>query len=615
MGIAARLIVCSALALMSASARAQQPAIDATKFYSALSCRLMSISGGQLNTAAIFEDTPDPVSPLRLIRVDAATPKSELEVITPRQSLMIGHYAFILDRFYWTPNDDLVIWSAPVFLHLAAKDIRSTPAPRFRTIYASTFLMFFPQADVIPEHIRTTARIFAKDSGREPIQFEPATRNVSNLPIPVGPQSAAGWTANDEFVRLRSDYGRRQRYLDVFEPASSEWIPFTRSAMPANSELVLVRDNPAAADLEVVIRWRERGGDRIGVVTRGAQKPKVIASDTYIDSVLVSPDRTRIYGFVDLSGRFRQIGTERQTPDVAFWLAQLEKRRGLEKVYFLKNAKFALIKVGSPVAGSEIQLLERRGNTVNVRETFCRGGSNVAGVKEGEHSVLFVPKEMSGSKLLVYLHDGPFGRVDRRGNWLIDLLLSSGNPVLAVNYTGSVGRVPPANDRTNRTDAFGDDVARAVAFGLREAGARTVVLVGEGFGSIVGLSALAGQKISASGFVSVSGLVRYERLSSEMQSGWKPTFTDYGRIAREARAALDPSRIGGMHPQLEFLFVHGDKDDLSPYTDITNFVQNLGTTGSPRSAIKIVGQMDHSPYRRADYDQILKHLSDFLSRH
>jgi pimeloyl-ACP methyl ester carboxylesterase len=476
-------------------------------------------------------------------------------------------------------------------------------------------VVLLPEGDVIPEHIRTTARAMGRDIDREPLQFEVATRNVSNLPVPVGSYSAAAWTENDELVRLRTDYSTSQKYLDVFEPATSEWVPFTRAAMPRDSAFVLVRNNPGDANLEAMIRWRDQGIDKIGIVKRGAREPRVIASDKFIGDVLTSPERSRVYGFVDLSGRFRRIETERQTRGVAFWLAQLEKRRGLEKAYFLNDAKFALIKAGHAVAGPEIQLLERRGDSVAVRDTFCAGGSNVARVTESGHSVLFVPKEMTENKLIVYLHDGPFARVDKRGNWLIDLLLSSGSPVLAVNYTGSVGHEPVANDRTSRIAAFGDDVARAVAFGLRETGAgeRTVVLVGEGFGSLVGFSALTSQEIKPAGFVSVSGLVRYERLSSAIQSSGNPTFSDYGRITRETRTVLDPAKLRATHPQLDFLFVHGDKDGRAPYSDIAEFAERLAMTGAARSDVDVVREMDHSPYRRADYDQILKAVSDFLS--
>ena len=616
MGIAARLIVCFALALMSASASAQQPTIDATKFYSALSCRLSTISGGQRHTAAIFEDTPDPVNPLRLIRINAGAAGSELEMITPRKSLLIGYVGPLHEKYYWTPDDDLVIWSGNVFLRLLTRDLRPTRSPRFEITFAGgTSLLFPPDPDVIPEHIRTTARIVGNASDREPLQFELATRDISFLPIPVGPSSTTAWTENDEFVRLGPDYGTSQKYLDVFEPATSEWVPFSRAALPRDTELVLVRNN--GIGLEVVIRWRDQGLDKIGIVTRGDREPRVIASDTYISEVLTSPERSRVYGFVDLFGRFRRIGTESQKPGVAFWLAQMEKRQGLEKAYFLNDAKFALIKAGNAVAGHEIQLLERRGDSVVVRETFCAGGSNVARVAESEHSVLFVPKGMSGNKLLVYLHDEISARADKRGSWLIDLLLSSGNPVLAVNYTGNAGLEPAANDRTNRIEAFANDVARAVAFGQRETGSgeRDVVLVGHGFGSLVGFSALTSKTIKPAGFVSVSGLVRYERLSSSaIQASGTPTFSDYGRIARETRAVLDPEKIREAHPQLEFLFVHGDKDERSPYSGIAEFAQRLAMTGSGRSDVDVVREMDHSPYRRAHYDQILKAISDFLLR-
>jgi hypothetical protein len=617
MGIAVRLMVYSALALMSASARAQQPAVDATKFHAALSCRLSTISGGQRNTAAVYENTPNPIEPLRLVRINAGSAGSELEVITPqRNQLIVGHTGIVRDLFYWTPNDDLVVWMSFAFLHLPTRGLSAGSSPRFRIIWAGgAALQFWPEeGDVIPEHIRTTARAVGKIGDREPIQFEVATGGVSYLPVPVGPFSATAWTEDDEFVRLRTDYNTWRWYLDVFEPATSEWIPLTRAAMPRDSVLVAVRNNPANKDLEAVIRWREQGVDKIGVVKRGALKPQVIASDKALQRVLVSPDRSRIYGFVDGFGRFRRVGTESQKPGVAFWLTQLEKRQGLEQVYFLSDAKFALIKANGPVAGPEMQLLERRENAVAVRRTFCTR-TDVDRVAEGEHSILFVPKGADSRKLIVYLHDGPSARVGRGGNWLIDLLLASGHPVIAVNYTGSIGREREANDDRSWGNVFGDEIARAVTFARGDLGARepAVVLVGEGFGSLVGFSALSLQKIALSGFVSVSGLVSSDHLLSQLQSQSDTAFGNYGRTARETRTALDPSKIRASHPQLDFLFVHGDKDERAPYGNIVKFAEPLTVAGRP--AVVIMREMYHpQPHLRAHYDGILEAISDFLSR-
>jgi pimeloyl-ACP methyl ester carboxylesterase len=611
--------MCCALALVAASASAQPPSIDSSEFNSALSCRLSKISGGQRSTAAIFEDAPDAINPLRLIRMSAGAAGSELETITPRRSLIVGHVGPIEDKFYWTPNDDLVVWGGLVFLHLPTQGISTGASRRFRiTWVGGASLVLMPEHDVTHEHIRTTARIVGKVIDREPLQFEVATGDVSYLPIPVGPYGMVAWTENDEFVRLtKYDSGRGQRYLEVFERATSEWIPLTPAAMPSNSTLVLVRANSADMTLEAVIRWRDEPGvDRIGIVKRGAQRPEVIASDKYMTRVLVSPDRSRIYGFVDLSGRFHRLATETQKPGVAFWLAQLEKKESLEQVYFLSDEKFALIKVRGPVAGPEVQLLERRGNSVAVRHTFCTGGADMARVTEREHSILFVPKGADASKLLVYLHDGPAARVDRGANWLIDLLLASGHPVVAVNYTGSMGREPARAENRGPAEIFGDEIARAIAFARTElhAGEQTVVLVGEGYGALVGFSAIASQRLKPSGFAIVSGLAKSEPILSGFQSGGDTAFGNYGRTAREVRTILDPSAIRAKQPQLEFLFVHGDKDARTPQSDILALAQPLAIASSGRPAVTIIRDMYETPYRRADYDQIAKAIGDFLAR-
>jgi hypothetical protein len=628
MGIAVRLIVCSALAFASASARAQTPGVDTAKFYSALSCRLTNISGGQRNTAVLFDITPDAVNRMRLIRINPDKPQSELETIIPRRSRLIsghaaGHQA-ANDRFYWTANDDFVIGSLlSVFLHLPARDISPGSAPRFDIAWVPRTDLFFFSGDVIPEHIRTAARMIGDQADRMPLQFELSTGHVSTLPVPVGSLSTLAWTENDDFVRLRN---YSSRHLDVFDHGASAWVPFTQTAMPANSALVLVRNSPLDNSLETVIRWREQGIDRIGIVKRGAESPQVVASDKNMVAILVSPDRSRVYGFVDLSGRFHRVGTESQKPGVAFWLAQLEKTQAPEKIYFLGDDRFALIKATNPVAGPEIQLLERRGNSVAMRHTFCAGGSEVGRVAEGEHSTLFVPKAADTSKLIAYLHDGPFSRVHRGGDWIIDLLLASGHPVLAVNYTGSTGNEPARNDGRSAAETFGSDVARALAFADRELGSgdRRLVLVGEGLGALVGFFAISAGEVRPHGFATISGVTAAGHVYSGLNrfdSGFRPgddaaAENLFFKAARQSGAALDPAKIRQDHPQLELLFVHGDKDERAPYKDIAEFVQELNNAGGKRQArlLQLNEMYVQTPHRRAHYDRVLEAVGEFLSR-
>jgi hypothetical protein len=612
---------------MSASVRAQTPGVDTAKFYSALSCRLTNISGGQRNTAALFDIMPDVVNPMRLIRINTDKPQSQLETITPRRNrLIIGHAAprAAHDRFYWTPDDDLVIGSLlSVFLHLPARNIGPGSSPRFGISWVPRTSLFLFNGDIIPEHIRTTARMIGDQADRLPLQFEFPTGVVSRLPVPVGSLSTVAWTENDDFVRLRN---YSSRHLDVFDHAASTWVPFTRAVMPANSALVLVRNNPLDASLETVIRWREQGVDRIGIVKRGADRPQVIASDKNMVAILVSPDRSRVYGFVDLSGRFHRAGTESQRPGVGFWLAQLEKKQAPEKIYFLGDDRFALVKATNPVAGPEIQLLERRGNSAVMRHSFCAGGSEVGRAAEGAHSILFVPKAADTSTLIAYLHDGPFSRVHRGGDWIIDLLLASGHPVLAVNYTGSTGNEPARNDGRSIVETFASDVARALAFADRELGSgdRRLVLVGEGLGALVGFFAISAGEVRPDGFAIISGVTASEHVYSGLNrfdSGFRhgddgAAENLFFKAARQSGAALDPARITKDHPELELLFVHGDKDERAPYKDIAEFVQELNNPGGKRQArLILLNEMYvQTPHRRAHYDQVLKAMGDFLSQ-
>ncbi len=162
---------------------------------------------------------------------------------------------------------------------------------------------------------------------------------------------------------------------------------------PANTRLLLARDNSELKIPEVILQWRnDRSVSEVALVRQGSTKPIIVAAD-YIKKVFWYPDRTKLYGYTDHTGRFHPLPSERHSNGVLFWLEQFEKMDGIEEFYLLDGARYAVVKRSGAATGAEAVVLERRGPTVATLEQLCHTNSAVQSVVEGPNSFLFIPRQ------------------------------------------------------------------------------------------------------------------------------------------------------------------------------------------------------------------------------
>ena len=110
------------------------------------------------------------------------------------------------------------------------------------------------------------------------------------------------WITYRVFGALALDLRGRGRALEIYE--DDQWKLFAPLWLPKDAKLVLFRNNPRDEKPEAVVRWPEKGvGEKFGIVRRGGLTADIIAAGSF-ERIDLSPDKTRIYGFKDFSGRF-----------------------------------------------------------------------------------------------------------------------------------------------------------------------------------------------------------------------------------------------------------------------------------------------------------------------
>ena len=179
------------------------------------------------------------------------------------------------------------------------------------------------------------------------------------------------WTSNDIFLRVRPHVVRENRFLDIYEPQTQEWIEFSPQRLPPRSKLLMFRLNPRDREPEALISWSDRANvDHVGSITRGATSTEVLDSGPF-EHIHLSPERTQLFGVTESSGRFHRLKGEPYSPRVSFWLDRFEKMSGVEKFYLQDNARYAFIKVNDPIRGTDIAIWGRKGDEVEPIGTIC----------------------------------------------------------------------------------------------------------------------------------------------------------------------------------------------------------------------------------------------------
>ena len=615
-------------------------------FFKGLACRNAQVLGGQNSIGAILYHDPmderprerdesgnpiyrpsDAVRPLEVFRIARPDATARLKSRVSIASSSNGGAFAILDylkrahetQFYWTPTDELIVWNWNQLWFADGHLVRSGSAFEFERIAAILDRPIVrPRGDPIPEHIDYLVRVTG--ARRYVLEFDVRSRSVAEGPVHPGPflivgEDELGWTRSDVFIRLVRHDLTRPRHLEIGPPEGRRpWGWFAPLTFPNNTRLLLARDNSELKIPEALVLWRnERSVSEIALVRMGGTKPTIIATD-YIKKVFWYPDRSKLYGYTDHTGRFHPLLSERHSSGVLFWLEQFKTMDGIEEFYLLDSARYAVVRRNGAASGAEAVILERRGSRAATLEHLCRTDSPVRTVVEGPDSFLFVPQEPADNTLVVYLHDGPFASVGKGGDWITDVVVQTGIPVLAINYFGSSSRLRELAVARQIAPMFAADVERAVAFAQKEMPGqeRKLVYIAQGFGTFVGFASMMAGVAWPDRFIAVSGLTDPLRVFADHVPSRDPFELNYlARAGRQLGSVMNPSEAASRGTQ--FLFIHGDSDDKVPQTELLRFVNRLNAAPHQGQAkLFTVEGMGHSPDAKTDYQAIIEAVQKVL---
>jgi len=606
----------------SAAAQNSNAASRNDEFFSGLACRYALISGSQHNAGAILRYVQQDQDPLSFFRIKQdRTRGSSIETLTPSGQNFIRNLQrngwTEWTKLYWSRNDDFVMWYGPKVWWIDGNAMRSSAEVQFSRMLAEhRFSMIEARNDdVIPEHFEGTARhigSFLSDL----MEFDPRSAKISEVGISPG-HSALGWTARNDFVRLNTDPKPNEHRLEIFNPKNRSWDAFSPFIFPRNAQLLLVRDTSGGLP-EAMVAWHDQNSvGWIGIISRGSSAPAIVATGDAA-SVLLSPDRAVIYGYNDSLGHFHRIASERHSDRVVFWLSKLETMGHIEQFYLLDDAKYAFVKGTLSGYGPQAAILERKGAQVSVLQSLCQTNASVSRVVSGPRSSLFIPEKLSGHKLVVYLHGGPFAFIGPDGSWLVDLLVASGSPVLAVNYTGSVDRLPDVKPDQDLAETYGTEIERAIGFARESLGSndRKVVFVADSFGSLVGFSAILTHHAAPDGFFILSGLTEARRIFKDYGPDLDPAFQNYmTRAGRQIGQVMDVARLVDADRSMQLVFVHGERDDRAPLRDVWHFMTEVnGQRPIIPAKISVIEGMEHTPITKKHYETIIDSIQRFLAK-
>jgi hypothetical protein len=620
-----RVLTVSAILPLLHSAADAQPAASSRSdgvLSDPIACRAADIFGGQNDTGAILTRIRGQTTPLHVFKLgDASESPLRVEMVPSLGSEAIWEVSLPeYLRFYWTSKDDFAVWRGTDIWWVGKDKIKTGASPKLEYKELDNYILPMGpnKDDVVPEHAPVVL-IPGVQIGRYVVEFDPQWPVLRYIEK-KGPRSVTGlanqdfaWITDRVFGALSFDLRGRGKALEIYE--DDQWKLFAPLWLPKDAKLVLFRNNPRDGKPEAVVRWPEKGaGETFGIVRRGALKADILAAGSF-ERIYLSPDKTRIYGLKDFSGRFVRLKGESHPREVSFWLSKFEAMGGIEKFYFLEKGKYAFVKMAREKGGTGVMILERRGDTVRVAQELCASQPDAASVEVLARSYLFVPKSVIGDKLIVYFNDGPFTRLEKSGDWLIDILSGTGNPVLAIDHVGT--------SENSRSAAAADPgltienvVESQIALAQKRLGTKgqKIVLVGADFGSIPAFAAINSGRLSPVAFIAVSGFVEPRRVLRSNNRDMTPELlARIGMILRQARAA-DEKSIIERQPGLRVHFIHGRKNERAPYEDAANFVDRFnGLKPASLATLSAIPEMENLPRTRNEYDAVIKLIRAVLS--
>jgi len=339
-----------------------------------------------------------------------------------------------------------------------------------------------------------------------------------------------------------------------------------------------------------------------------------------ISGVLLARDFSHLYGYQDYASHFHAIPNARLPEREEFWVRQLETMDIVQDFQLLSDSRYAVIQGVFGNRGPDITVLERVGQRTRIVSKLCQTRSPVSRIIPGPNSFLFLPQKKVGNKLVVALHGDPFEFTGREGSWLIDALLAEGTPVLAVNYFGSPDRSLEMKPDQDQAETYGADVGGAVAFARAALGSNPkTVFVVDGFGALVGFSAILSQRAAPDGVLVLSGLMSGSAAFEEFgTTNGSPYETYMRRVERQFDRVVDAGKIVDAKPDIRVVLVHGRTDYRRPPEDVQEFAArfNASRPKVPATVVVIDDIVDDRPGHatRKEYETELDTIHTFLSQ-
>ena len=276
--------------------------------------------------------------------------------------------------------------------------------------------------DNMPSHVPSSAML-APHMTKPILEFDPSTATVQPTGISLGDSAEFLWDGGNLFGRVMYST------VEIFNKDLGAWRRLQMPRMPSDAQILLLRTF-GKAQAEIAIFVPGYGApDRILSWHEGMGDFRTVAQDQ-IARAVVSPSHKDIYGYFDLSGRFRSVSDQTRSPQIEFWLKNFSRMNGLIDFGFLDQGHAAVVKTEDGTHASKTAVLAEK-NLKEVQELRALCANVSRGVQSSVHdgnNYLFAPPP-NGRELVVYLHGGPVNVIGREGSWISDIFTLSGHPV------------------------------------------------------------------------------------------------------------------------------------------------------------------------------------------
>lgn len=500
-------------------------------------------------------------------------------------------------RIYWSKTNGLITLQPGRFVSTQF-DGTGALKPALQASLRSFAPIVVYDADSYSSQIDHRLILAGSGSERNLLAFNPNSNKVTKLPIVVGNLPFV-WDGGALFGRVRNESRAKGHWLEVFEWSTEKWRSLAVPEVSADTQLLVLR-RLSSGKLEIIVfvpGYGERQ-DRIATWQENHAVFQTVVEDS-MSQIMVSNSRGAIYGYIDMLGRYHYVHDWPVPAWQVTWLDRFSKLSGPISFDFINAGNAALIKSHDGRHAPSIRIFATvHGQPTQLYSSCENIDRGVNRVVRSATDYLFIP-EKPKKQLVIYLHGGPINRIEADGSWLSDIFTLKGYPVLAVNYTGSIGNYLQKEERRNIADVFGEEIAKGKIFAERYLGQKFArpIVVADSFGSLVGLSAIATRHIHPSLFVDISAVV----VPETVLAGKKPPTSRYlhtffTKVVSDLHGKLSARNLISSSPRTQYLFLHGEDDMTTPGSDVRNFVEQINVICKVRCAkFELVPEMFHVP--------------------